>query len=97
ISLGNIFGSESLRVNQVAGATSFIHVLGHAGNSPIIQASGAGTNIAMRPLPKGAGLLRIGTDSVPATTPANCTADRYLQIKDNSGTIYYIPLRASAW
>lgn len=80
LSLGGQFGSESLRISPVAGATDFVTILGSTSASPIVQAIGASTNIDLRLITKGSGVLRFGTYT--ATAPA---ATGYITIKDDSG------------
>ena len=62
-----------------------------------VQADGPDTNIDLRLSPKGGGLLRIGNFTGAASSPAGFSADRYLAFKDGSGSVYYIPCKASGW
>jgi len=74
---------------QASGATS--------GASPFLSAVGSDTNLDFWIIPKGTGLLKIGTASTAATTPGSFSAARYLPIKDSTGTTYYVPLATSTW
>lgn len=70
---------------------------GTASVPPSIYALGTGADVDLRLSPKGAGRLRTGYATTAAATPANFTADRILEFKDSTGTIYRIPCRASTW
>jgi len=85
-------------VQHTANAVNYVTLAGGStGNGPSISAAGSDTNVDLRLVPKGTGLVRMGYASSAAATPANFTADRYLAVKDSSGTTYYIPCRASTW
>jgi hypothetical protein len=62
-----------------------------------IRAVGSATNIDLLLFAKGTGVLRAGYASAAATTPANFSASRSLQIKDSTGTVYYVPLSTATW
>jgi hypothetical protein len=62
-----------------------------------LSAAGVDTDIDFRVLPKGAGLLRLGYSSTAASVPGSFSANRYIPIKDDTGTTYYIPLMGSTW
>lgn len=68
-----------------------------AGNAVRVLSGGTDANIDVSIEPKGTGLLKIGTASAAATTPASFSAARRLAIKDSSGTTYYIPLATTTW
>ena len=91
-------GLRTFTVRDASGAAanSIIIDNGSAGNAPSLGVLGE-TNVDLRLNTAGTGVLRVGYATVAATTPANFTADRRLTIKDSSGTLYYIPCRASTW
>ena len=91
--------SEELRIqNVVANAVNFVAISGQATNAaPRVTVLGADANIDLELAGKGTGVIKFGYNSTAATTPASFTADRCIQIKDASGTTYYIPARSSAW
>lgn len=62
-----------------------------------INAAGPDTNIDITIAPKGSGVVKFGMFTGAATTPANFTADRFIAIKDGSGTTYLVPCRATGW
>ena len=82
VSLGGNFGAESLRVNPVAGAVDFVSISGSTSGTPIVQASGASTNIDLRLLPKGTGVTRFGAFTANADAPIT----GYVTIKTDDGT-----------
>ncbi len=83
---------------HTASAVNYHNFTGGASGSGVTwSAQGNGTDIDLIANPKGAGLFRIGTTSTAASVAANFTADRYLPIKDGSGTTYYVPVRATTW
>jgi hypothetical protein len=92
-------GGEAFRVAaNPASAVNFVQAVGSAtGSAVVVSAQGSDTNIDLQLSAKGTGLLKTGYASTSATTPANFTADRYLAIKDSTGTTYYVPCRASPW
>lgn len=96
--LGQAGASESLRCLFNNSYVNFLTATGGIAAAPaILGAAGSDTNIDLQLSPKGTGVIRYGYASTVATTPANFTADRYLAIKDSSGTTYYIPARAATW
>lgn len=68
-----------------------------SGGLTTIGAEGVDTNIDIRFLPKGSGVVRFGYATAAASVPANFAANRYLAIKDSSGTTYYVPCMGSTW
>lgn len=90
--------SENFRVFAGTNRVNHVEVAGGTtGNGVTVSAQGANTNVDLRLFPKGTGLITFGTASAAAATPANFSADRYLAIKDSSGTTYYLPLMATTW
>ncbi|NRP19905.1 hypothetical protein LPJGGPFB_03163 [Ensifer adhaerens] len=65
--------------------------------APQLVFEGSTANLDAWLKPQGSGVLRLGYATAAATTPGNFTADRILQFKDDAGTVYRIPCRASAW
>ena len=68
-----------------------------AGSSPEIASSGSDANSGIKLTMKGLGKLELSYGSTAATTPANFSADRILEIKDGSGVSMFIPISLSAW
>lgn len=66
-------------------------------NRVTLSVAGVDTDIDFRVVPKGAGLFRIGYSSSAASVPGNFAANRYIPIKDDTGSTYYIPLMATTW
>lgn len=99
VSLAGASGSEALRAVSVANAVNRVHVTPTVSGGGIVTmaAIGADTNIDLAITPKGAGLVRVGTATVTATTAASFSATRYITIKDASGTTVYVPCATSAW
>ena len=69
----------------------------NTGSSPEIASSGSDANSGIKLTMKGAGKLELSYGSIAATTPANFSADRILEIKDGSGVSMYIPISLSTW
>jgi hypothetical protein len=96
--LGQSGTAESLRVLFNGSYVNFITATGGIAAAPVtLAAAGSDTDIDLTLSSKGAGRLRTGYASVAATTPANFVAARRLEIKDSSGTTYYIPLATATW
>lgn len=96
--LGQGGTAESLRAIFNGSYVNFVTVTGGIAAAPVtLAAAGTDTDIDLTLSSKGAGRLRTGYASVAATTPANFVAARRLEIKDSSGTIYYIPLATATW
>jgi len=94
----NNVGQRQFRVSHTASAVNFVNVTGSPTGSELnVSAQGSDTNIDLRLSPKGSGLIKIGTASTAATTPAAFTADRYLALKDSTGATVYVPCRATTW
>jgi len=97
LDLGNQ-GQTQLRVGNSSTTTVANNLRvagGAAGAAPQIIAEGE-TNVDIRLTPAGTGLVQL-TSSTAATTPGSFTADRYIAVKDTSGTIRYIPCRSTPW
>lgn len=83
VSLGGFFGQESFRVNEnTTGQVDFLAAAAATG-APILQAIGASTNLDLRLIPKGTGVIRFGTH----TTNADAAVNGYITIKDSAGTV----------
>ena len=96
--LGQGGTAESLRAIFNGSYVNFVTVTGGIAAAPVtLAAAGADADIDLTLSSKGTGRLRTGYASVAATTPANFVAARRLEIKDSSGTIYYIPLATATW
>jgi hypothetical protein len=93
--LGAMFRAEG--VGPTVNANHIYVVSKAAGTSPIVGAEGTDTDIDMVLQPQGTGVLRTGYATTAATVAATFSADRRLQVKDSTGTVYYIPLMATAW
>lgn len=70
---------------------------GNAGLPPTYGVNGTDANIDNRLGVKGTGVIRFGYNVANAAVPANFTAQQMLQVKDGTGTVYYIPCRAAVW
>jgi hypothetical protein len=81
VSLGGSFGSESFRVTPVAGSVDFLQATGSTAGAPVLQAIGASTNIDIRMIAKGTGLLRYGVHTANADAPIT----GYVAIKTDDG------------
>lgn len=81
ISLGATAGSESLRVTPVASAVNYLTVQGAITTaSPSITAAGSDTNIDLRIITTGTGVLSFGTYTAGVVAQAG-----YITIKDAGG------------
>lgn len=79
----NSEGTSAVSVQEIASvANSFDIAPATAGNPPAISLLGTDTNIDMRLLPKGTGVLRFGVRSAIGAE----TVTGYIEIKDSSGT-----------
>jgi parallel beta-helix repeat protein len=67
------------------------------GDTPKFVAKSSSGNTDFWMFPQGTGELRVQKFMGTATTPANFSAVSYLPIKDQSGTVFYIPLATSTW
>ena len=67
------------------------------GNPIVLQSVGTDTSIDIKLLPKGAGLVQLGYNANNATNQANFVANKRIQIKDSTGTIYYVAAASVAW
>jgi hypothetical protein len=63
----------------------------------IVQAAGSSTNLDLKLNPKGTGKIQLGATATSATTPASFSATKYIQVKDSTGSTFYIPASAAAW
>lgn len=85
-----------LRVGYGGGSGTFISVVGGTSN-PQVKADGPSSNYDLTLLPKGTGVLRLGTPFSAASTPGNFQASRFFQVRDSAGTAYYIPCHTFGW
>jgi hypothetical protein len=83
--------NNSTAVNKIVVKAS------NTGAEPEIETTGSDTNIDLKLSTKGTGKLKLNYTSAVASTPANFTADRYLEIKDGSGNTLYLPVKLAAW
>lgn len=65
--------------------------------TPQLKFEGSTANLDAWLVPQGTGVLRLEYATTVATVAASFTADRILNFKDSSGTVYRIPCRAAAW
>lgn len=98
--LGDFTGTPVVQASNYGGASPVNWVKAvnapTTGN-PALQAVGSDTNINLALVPKGAGVINIGTiaATIPAV-PANFSANRYVAIEVN-GVGYFLPLATAAW
>lgn len=97
--------TTNLIIRPVASAANYWDMAANtAGNAPVLKASGSDANIDLQIEPKGTGLLRFGNatsmvanGSVATNlgsvgpTGARTTVQKWLSVKDSSGTQLYIP------
>jgi len=67
------------------------------GGAVSLAASGSDANVDFKLVPKGTGLVQLGTAVQNATNSANFVAGKYIRFKDASGTTYYLPVSAASW
>lgn len=90
--------STQFQVENVAGAANRITIRSSVTTeTPSVVATGSDIDIDIRLKTKGAGVFQLGYLSTAAITPANFSADRIIEVKDDSGTPYYIPAMATTW
>lgn len=91
-------GSTQFQVENIPAAANNISARAAVASSPpALRVIGSDTNIDLELDPKGSGVVKFGYNSSNATTPANFSADRFLEVKDASGTSYYLPLATAPW
>lgn len=91
-------GAGVVRMQHVANAVNYLQISNNSTGGPVIlTATGTDANINVRLNPRGSGRVQFGYSTAAATTPANFTADRYLQVLDSTGNAYLIPCRAAPW
>lgn len=100
-------GEVNLEVNNGSPTVvNFLQILGRAtGFSPRIGATGADSNIDIELTPAGSGVLHVNSSgswtangsaaititNVGPTGIGNATISQWFTVKDNAGTLYYIP------
>lgn len=92
-------GSPLARVEHIASAANYL-TLGPniSGGAVKLKADGADTNIDLQLEPQGTlGRVKLSYGANPATVPASFAATHRLEIKDGTGTTYYIPAATAAW
>jgi hypothetical protein len=88
-------GVETLRVLNNSAATSYITLNG--GTTSSVVSIAGGTNVDLKLAPQGTGLIQFGYNVATASVPGNFSAAYVLQIKDGSGTTYYVPAKGATW
>lgn len=99
------FTTETTLFNVVAPAlgvgesTNYLSLTPSATGAGLVtlQVAGADTNIDLRLLTKGSGLLRLSYATTGAATPGSFAANRIMAFKDGTGTTYYLPCMATTW
>ena len=103
--LGNSQGTGFAATASDVSTVNFLKAFGHStGVSPAMQAVGADTNIDMTLLSKGTGTIQFGSAAMYAAngavatslgsvgpTGSRTTVQKWFAIKDNSGSLFYIP------
>jgi hypothetical protein len=103
--LGNSQGTGFAATASDAATVNFLKAFGHAaGVSPAMQAVGSDTNIDLTLLSKGTGTIQFGSAAMYAAngavatslgsvgpTGSRTTVQKWFAIKDNSGSLFYIP------
>jgi len=90
-------GNSQLLVENTPAASSKLIVRASETDEPTLAVAGSSANIDVKIQPKGDGRLKLQYTSQAATTPANFVANRYLEIKDSTGAVMYLPLMTSPW
>jgi len=92
-------GSKNLlNLSGNASAVNYIQIGSAAtGSTPFVKALGTDTNIDLRLLPQGTGVVRFGYAVTTATTPASFSATRTLKITDSTGTAFYVAATTAPW
>jgi len=87
-----------LSLASVASAANYLQ-LGNtvAGGAPFVKALGTDTNIDLRLIPQGTGVVRFGYAVTTATVAANFSATRTLKITDSTGTAFFVAATTAAW
>lgn len=97
---GNADGSFSIpgfKIRYTASAANMLTTTpAIAGSPPALNAEGTDTNIDVRVVTKGTGLLSVNYGATAATTPANFSATKTIAIKSN-GVTYYVPAATALW
>lgn len=83
----NTAGAPQFQISTTASAVNWIQTTGTiTGSSPAFAALGSDTNIDLRLIPKGTGLVRFGT----ATASVATASTHQIGIKAADGTTYYL-------
>lgn len=84
---GNIEGDneEGLLINRSSSVVAKQVTRGPTGNNDLWLS------------PTGTGTLRLDKNFGTAATPANFSAQSYIQLKDLTGNIFYVPAKTAAW
>lgn len=91
--MGGISGGNAIVVEGEALATSALRITpGNAANALRVGSSTGDMKLA-----PATGIVAFNQTFAAASVPANFTAANMLQIKDNAGTVYYIPCRTATW
>jgi hypothetical protein len=89
-------GDLGIVFEPVADATRYLKITSAAGTDPVkVEAVGGNADLMLKPA--GSGVVRFGNTRQAASNAANFTATGYLEIKDSSGTSYYVPARGATW
>lgn len=67
------------------------------GGQAIFGAQGTDTDIDVRLLTKGTGLVWLGRSALSATVPGNFSATHAIPVRDGSGTIFWMPVSPTLW
>jgi hypothetical protein len=90
--------NSALQVTSAPGNANGLWLQGSISGSPVkIEAYGNDGNIDLSLVTKGTGNLRLPKNAAAATTPASFSATRVVQIKQNDGTVLYVPAMLAAW
>jgi len=92
-------GSKNLlSLSGNASAVNYLQIGSTAtGGAPFVKALGTDTNIDLRLIPQGTGVVRFGYAVTTATVAANFSATRTLKITDSTGTSFFVAATTAAW